>query len=413
MSPRIPGRPDRRALFAIPAVAVPVVVVAAVLLAPGPAVGAVDLPDKTPRELIEFVQAGDVDQLTGTVEQTSELGIPDLSAFTGGGERAGAGEAGAASIDDLIALVTGSYTAEIYLDGERGRVQVLDTLAERNVYVDGEAGVAWFVDSETQTATKLTLPEPDDLEQAKKDAQALAEDARADAAERYETETGQSLPTPEALLERALADLDETTEVTVGTDSRVAGRDVYELVLAPRTDHTLVGSIRFAVDGENGTALAASITARGADEPALSVAFTNVSFDAPDASALTFEPGSGITVVEEQIELPSFAALAERRAEAEAKADELRAEATDAAGPVVYGEGWSAVMELPAGADGATVLDGLTAEQRRMLDTVTTSVDGGRVFETSLVTVLLTDDGRVLAGAVPAARLVDAAASAR
>ena len=38
----------------------------------------------------------------------------------------------------------------------------------------------------------------------------------------------------------------------VGTDARVAGRDVYELVLTPRTEDTLVGEIRFAIDGENG-----------------------------------------------------------------------------------------------------------------------------------------------------------------
>jgi hypothetical protein len=37
-------------------------------------------------------------------------------------------------------------------------------------------------------------------------------------------------------------------------------------------------------------------------------------------------------------------------------------------------------------------------------------VDGGRVLETSLVTMMITDDGRMLVGAVPAERLVDVAA---
>ena len=45
---------------------------------------------------------------------------------------------------------------------------------------------------------------------------------------------------------------------------------------------------------------------------------------------------------------------------------------------------------------------GLDPEQLAMLESVTTAVDGGRVLQTSLVTVLITDDGRVLAGAVPA-----------
>jgi hypothetical protein len=39
----------------------------------------------------------------------------------------------------------------------------------------------------------------------------------------------------------------------------------------------------------------------------------------------------------------------------------------------------------------------------------TTAVSGGRVLSTSLVSVLLTDDGRVFAGAVPASALQSAA----
>jgi hypothetical protein len=259
------------------------------------------------------------------------------------------------------------------------------------------------------------VPEGTDLDQLEADAEARAEDARAQAEQRYEAETGQKLPTPEAMLDQALAALDDTTEVTVGTDGRVAGRDVYELVLEPRTDDTLVGSIRFAIDGENGTPLSASVTARGADEPAFSVAFTDVSYAAPDASALTFTPGSDVTVTEREIPIPTADQIAAWRAQAQAKADELGAQGqTDAASPTVYGEGWSTVVELPASVGGAgDPLAGIPAEQRRMLDSVTTPVDGGRVFQTSLATVLLTDDGRVLAGSVSVDRLLEAAATGR
>ena len=48
-----------------------------------------------------------------------------------------------------------------------------------------------------------------------------------------------------------------------------------------------------------------------------------------------------------------------------------------------------------------------------MLDGLTTRVDGGRVLQTSLVTVLFTDDGRVFAGAVTADHLLDVASSGR
>ena len=72
------------------AIVVPIIAGAAILV-PMAASGAVDLPDKTAAELIEFAEASDVDALSGTIEQTSELGLPDLGALTesmGGSEGA-------------------------------------------------------------------------------------------------------------------------------------------------------------------------------------------------------------------------------------------------------------------------------------------------------------------------------------
>ena len=139
------------------------------------------------------------------------------------------------------------------------------------------------------------------------------------------------------MLHQALATLDQSTQVTVGTDSRVAGRDVYELILKPRTADTLIGEMRFAVDGENGVALAASVTARGASAAAFEIAFTQVDFSAPDSAVFRFEPGSGIAVTQKDIALP-------HRGEGEHAHDGMK---TDAATPAVLGEGWSAVVELP------------------------------------------------------------------
>src|SRR5215203_1504287 len=116
----------RRVLVWTAGVGVPVLAAAAILV-PMAASGAVDLPDKTPAELIEFAAAGDVDALSGTIEQTSELGLPDLGALTGArgddsDEGSGDGPT-AADIDDLIALVTGTHTAKVYLDGDHKRLQ--------------------------------------------------------------------------------------------------------------------------------------------------------------------------------------------------------------------------------------------------------------------------------------------------
>jgi hypothetical protein len=375
---------DRRVALWTSAIVVSIVAGAAIIV-PMAASGAVDLPDKTPRELIDFATASQVDALSGTIEQTSELGLPDLGALTesmGGSEGASGDGPSAADLDDLIALITGSHTAKVYLGGESARLQVLDQLGERNVYVDGAADEVWYVDSETQTATRLNLPA---------DAPAGSDAPRGD----------DELPTPDEMLDEALIRLDATTEVTVGTDSRVAGRDVYELILVPRTADTLIGEVRFAIDGENGVGLAASVTARGATAPAFDVSFTSVDFSAPDSTVFAFEPGDGITVTEKDIVLPN---------DGRNHDDE-----TDAAAPTVIGEGWSTVIELPdhsvAGAPSA--FSGLDPEQLAMLESLTTAVEGGRVAQTSLVSVLITDDGRVLAGAVPASRLVEAAQSGR
>jgi hypothetical protein len=352
----------------------------------------VDLPDKSPKELIEFAAASEVESLSGTIEQSSELGLPDLGALTGSAGDSDEGSSSSADIDDLISLVTGSHTAEVYLDGRNARLQVLDQLAERNVYVDGEAGEMWFVDSESVSATKFILPGEAELERLKSETHAAPDAALGEGA----------VPNPDQLLDEALATLDETTEVTVGTDARVAGREVYELILAPRTADTLVGEVRFSIDGENGVALAASVTARGASDPAFEIAFTQVDFTAPDPAVFVFEPADGITVTEK--ELPLHAAEAGREGGTQ----------EDAATPVMIGEGWSTVVELPNTSEtGADVFAGLDAEQLAMLESVTSAVDGGRVLQTSLVTVLITDDGRVLAGAVPAERLVEAAQSGR
>lgn len=401
-------RASRRLSRWIPAIAAPIAIGVAVVLVPMQANAAVDLPDLTPAELLEFAASSDVEALSGTIEQNSELGLPDLSGLsgamggggTGGAESDDVGHGGddgasATDLDDLISLATGTHTARVYLDDSNARLQVLDRLAERDVYVS-DAG-AWIYDSAERAATHVTADEAA-LDALEAESEAHADEAR----QRLEAELGTPLPTPEQVLDEVLAKLDESTEVSVGTDGRVAGREVYELVLEPRDADTLVGEIVVAIDGETGVALAASVTARGADEPAFSVSFTDVSFEAPDASVFAFSPPEGTAVTEHVVPIPTAAELEQWKAEAGS---------ADHAGegvprPIVHGEGWSAVVELPVGAGGAA---GLGGEASAMLETLTEPVDGGRILSTSLVTVLVTDDGRVLAGAVTPDRLLAAA----
>ena len=150
------------------------------------------------------------------------------------------------------------------------------------------------------------------------------------------------------MLDEALAKLDESTDVSVGTDGRVAGREVYELVLEPRDDDTLVGEVSVAIDGETGVALAASVTARGAEEPAFSVAFTDISFEAPDASVFAFTPPEGTTVTEHAVPVPTVAELEQWKAEGRGRRGSRRDAAARGASARA-GRRWSCSLPVPYG----------------------------------------------------------------
>jgi hypothetical protein len=199
------------------------------------------------------------------------------------------------------------------------------------------------------------------------------------------------------------AAIDSSTEVVVDGTAEVAGRAAYELVVSPRDDRSLVEDVRLAVDGATSMPLRVQVNS-GGDEPAFEVGFTSVTFGEPAEDVYRFNPPPGVTVDELDI--------------SELKGHERAAPPSDldarAAGqrPTVVGEGWTSVLVVPdvtlPGADEEGVLDAILG--------ATTEVSGpygtGRLLETELVTVLLLDDGRMLAGAVEPEVLFDAAADA-
>ncbi|QHC70095.1 DUF2092 domain-containing protein [Rathayibacter sp. VKM Ac-2801] len=344
-----------------PVAVVPAVVVAAAVALPLSASAAGDLPEKSAADLLAFVAESDTTAFSGEIQQTSDLGLPDLSALGGS-----AGSASADPADSLVELATGSHQARVYVDAEKGaRLQVLDRLAERDVVASTTGGV-WIYDSSANTATHLAPPAGGDP-------------------------VGDQVVTPSSAAQQLLAAIDPTTTVAVGSDVSVAGRDAYELVLTPRDSGTLVGSVTVSVDGETGLPLGVAVTARGGTAPAFSVAYTSIDFRTPDASLFSFTP-------------PAGAEVTEHAAPVDDATDAPEASAPSAAGHsdvVTTGSGWTSVVELPAGDT-----DALSS-----LDAVTTPVDGGRILSSALLTVLVTDDGRVLAGAVPAETLRDAASA--
>ena len=342
----------------MPAVAVPAVIAVGVLAVPLQAGAADDLPDTTPREVLELVASSTVDTFSGTLEQSSDLGLPELPST---------GDAATSEVSDALDLLTGSHTVRVYQNGDdQRRVQVQDPLSERNLIQNGSD--VWLYDSSDNTASHTTLP--------------------ADAGAPGGPETSY---TPGELADSFLAEVTPSTIVGLGENTEVAGRSAYELVLTPNTADTLVGSVAIAVDAETGLPLSVEVRAEDAAEPAISVAFTSISFDAPAADLFAFTPPAGATVTEET--LPD-------------KTGDSHAEA-DSSGATVIGTGWDAVVAQPASTDGSGLAE-LTASP--LYSQLTEAVDGGRAVSTTLLSVLITDDGRVFAGAVPVERLQAVAA---
>jgi outer membrane lipoprotein-sorting protein len=341
----------------LPAVVVPVAIAGGAIVVPL-AAGAADLPVRAPADVLRLVASSTTRSFSGTVQQTSDLGLPSLTGTSS--VSSGSTDASATS---TLELLTGDHTADVYADGpSKLRVQLLDQLAERDAIRNGSD--LWLYQSNGKKVTHATVP------------------ARSSATPTPDA----TATTPEQLAQRFLAALDPSTLVTLGDNTSVAGRDAYDLVLTPKTDATLIGSVSIAVDGSTGLPLQVKVTARGSSSPAFQVGFTKFSDATPDAAVFSFTPPKGASVTEQS----------PPRAE---KPDQSAAHAK----PTLSGTGWATIVALPAGSAPASL------STDRLFQQLTQPVAGGRALSTSLLSVLVTDDGQVLAGAVPVSSLQSAA----
>ena len=337
------------------------------------------LPDRSAAQLLVDVQNARVDGLSGTIVQSADLGLPAISGLTGG-----SGDAG------LAGLVAGSNTARVWYGGEdKLRLALLGTQGETDVIRNGSD--VWLWRSAEKSATHLKVP--------------------AEAGHRPAELPGGVPSTPQEAADAALAAIDPTTKVTTTGAAEVAGRDAYELVLSPRDTASLIGQVRLAIDAEQHIPLRVDVYAKNATSPAVRVAFQQISFGTPDAQQFVFNPPPGTKITDSTAK-----EAAENAAEnADRKGVERKGEKAPAArpplsdGPKTIGTGWTTVVEakLPK-AEG-------TEDQRLqgMLDVLPRSSGSwgsGRIFAGSLFSVLVTDDGRVFAGAVAPERLYQAAA---
>lgn len=351
------------------------VLVALVFALAGSAVGVISatarggLPHRSAAQLLADVQTARLNGLSGTIVQNAKLGLPDLPGVGGSGS------------SDLKSLVAGSHTLRLwYADPNHVRVALLGSLGESDLVRNGTD--VWSWSSKEQAATHRTVP----LSHAPRSLASV------------------SPLTPQEAADRALQAIRPSTKVTTDGTAVVAGRNAYELLLQPRDARSLVESVRIAVDGKTRVPTRVQVFARGSDRPALEVGFTSFDPSDPPASVFRFNPPPGTKVTN------STDARVPRRGAPTSEPGQVK----------TVGDGWTTVVVASMRGSGApnqsmdqSMDQSLGQSMSRMLGRlpkVSGSWGSGRLLRGTLFSAVLTDDGRVAAGAVAPGALYSALA---
>ena len=218
------------------------------------------LPPRTPAQLLVQVADSSTPPLTGTVVETTSLGLPSLP--------------GTADPTSIASLLTGSHTVNVWYSSPRHfRLAVPEQLSETDLIADGST--AWVWQSTANTVTEYSLP----------------------AGSKAPMTPPTSAPlTPQQAAQQVLAAVGKTTAVSVDSNVTVAGQPAYELVLAPKDSRSLIGQVQIAIDGRNGVPLRLQVYARNASTPAFQVGYTAIQFVTPAPADLSFSPPPGAQV---------------------------------------------------------------------------------------------------------------------
>ena len=406
----------------MPALIVPAVIAAGAVAVPLQA-NAVDLPDLTPQQVM-LLMDGEITGFSGTIVKTSELGLPPLEMSSmmdeemiaemeekmpEGFEEFITSIIEQNAITQAVELIAGTHKIRVYASEVGMRVQVLDPMSQRDFIVNQNE--FWAYDARNATALTGTFDmEVSDEDKAEFEAEAQAQ------LDQYLAEIQLDISNPEAVADYLMAQVGETTEVSVGKDHRIAGRTAYQLIAQPNAENSLVESVVISVDSETGMALDVKVYSIEQEEPALHVGFESISFETPDASMFSFTPPAGTTV--ETMELPAEleAELEQLKSEYETKEftnednaamrAEFESRYAEAPKPAMIGEDWESVIYLPAMPQEVP----MEMMENELFADLMTPVDGGKVFSTPLMNVLVLDSGEVYAGAVTIEYLQEVAA---
>ncbi|NXY95283.1 DUF2092 domain-containing protein [Streptomyces sp. BR123] len=397
----------KAARYAVP-VAVAGVAAATVAMVPAFAnAGSPDLPKVTAQQLIEKVAASDVEQFSGSAKISTDLGLPSFAGGLLGAAGGGGGVAGGSADpqEKLARLASGSHTLRVAVDGpDRQKITFVDGKDEYSLIHNGAD--VWGHDSKANEVWHEKDPEA---------GKAAGQDHKKTA-----DRLGAS---PQEMAQELLKAAGPTTDISVGDNAQVAGRDAYQLVLKPKQSGSTVGSVKIAVDAKNGVPLRVQLLAAEGGKPIVDAGFTKVDFARPAADTFAFTPPKGAKVTEGKAGGPEGGPGHGKDFKGLEAFPGLGAITGGAGGKggngdtKVLGEGWATIARIDTGA-GRSLKElendkNAPKEAKQFLNSLGDKVSGGfgegRVFKTRLVNALITDDGKVYVGAVTKDALVQAA----
>jgi outer membrane lipoprotein-sorting protein len=376
------------------------------------------LPRQTPAQLLAAMrQAKPPSAMTATVSESANLGFPSLPAIGGM----------ASSPLSAASLISGTHTIQIWYAGPRQvRLALPVSFGETDLRINKTQ--AWLWDSQGQTATRFILPRSRPV-QAPHDA-------------------APAPMTPIQAADKLLKLVGPTTRLTVAGTTTVAGRDAYLLAIAPRSHQSLIGRIMIAVDARTHLPLSLQLFARGGGSPAFGIGFTSLSFARPASSNFAFTPPPGAKVKTVHVPArrpPGMPAHRMKLLPGGVKPPHFKhgmlPRMRPVAAPQTFGKGWLSVVALPVGpamafagnaGPNVAILTpehsarayrsslrtsgpadqtlGLLSVLLKAMKPVHGPWGSGRLLRTSLLSVLLTSKGEILAGAVtPSVLYADAA----
>lgn len=193
-------------------------------------------------QLRQRIESSASQQYTGYARTQAELGLPSLP-----------------DLDNLTTLLSGTSDVRVWFAAENdNRVDVIDTIGERDVYQTPQGTFTWDYASNLLTEVLGTIP--------------------------LRLPTAGDLVPPE--LARRVLSMDPSDPVTSLPPMRIAGIDAAGLRIRPTDPATTVAQVDIWADPDNGLPLQVQITARGGTKPILVSRFLDVTLGAPDASAV-------------------------------------------------------------------------------------------------------------------------------